>query len=94
MNELQASEDIYVELKLLGEQYRHYMKLHIMSLHELIHLLNYTTPGIKGLLTSWNEGNRKDKLSDFVERFWHYDKITCLSEMEFIEQYTDRKSVV
>jgi hypothetical protein len=44
-------------------------------------------PGIKGMLASWNEGNRKDKLSDFVERFWHYEKITCLYEAEFIEQY-------
>ena len=58
-----------------------------MSLHELTHLLDYTMPGIKGMLASWNEGNRKDKLSDFVERFWHYDTITCLSETEFIKQY-------
>lgn len=39
------------------------------------------------MLASWNEGNRKDKLSDFVESFWHYDKITCLDEIEFINQY-------
>jgi len=88
MTEFQASDDVYGELKMLGQQYRHYMKLHIMSLHELTHLLDYTMPGIKGMLASWNEGNRKDKLSDFVERFWHYDRITCLSEAEFIEQYT------
>jgi transposase len=88
MCEFQASEDIYGELKLLGQQYRHYMKLHITSLHELTHLLDYAMPGIKGMLASWNEGNRKDKLSDFIEYFWHYDKITCLSEKEFIDQYT------
>lgn len=87
MKEYAASEDVYGELKLLGQQYRHYMKLHIMSLHELIHLLDYTMPGIKGMLASWNEGTRKDKLSDFVERFWHYDIITTYSENEFIEQY-------
>ena len=87
MQEFQASEDIYSELRLLGQQYRHYMKLHIMSLHELIHLLDYTMPGIQGMLAGWNEGNRKDKLSDFVELFWHYDMITALNESEFIEQY-------
>lgn len=87
MKEYAASEDVYGELKLLGQQYRHYMKLHIMSLHELIHLLDYTMPGIKGMLASWNEGTRKDKLSDFVERFWHYDIITAYSENEFTEQY-------
>lgn len=87
MAEFKASDDVYGELKMLGQQYRHYMKLHIMSLHELTHLLDYTMPRIKGMLASWNEGNRKDKLSDFVERFWHYDTITCLSETEFIKQY-------
>ena len=63
------------------------MKLHIMSLHELTHLLDYTMPGIKSMLASWNEGNRKDKLSDFGEQFWHYDNIRCLSEAEFTKQY-------
>lgn len=87
MKAFQTSEDKYGELKLLGQQYRHYMKLHIMSLHELIHLLDYTMPGIKGMLASWNEGTRKDKLSDFVEQFWHYDMITAYSENEFIEEY-------
>lgn len=89
MEEFQASGDVYGELKLLGQQYRHYMKLHIMSLHELTHILDYTMPGIKKMLASWNEENRKDKLSDFVERFWHYDEITKMSESEFIEKYKD-----
>ena len=87
MKEFHASEDIYGELKLLGQQYRHYMKLHITSLHELIHMLDYTMPGIRSMLASWNEGNYKDKLSDFVERFWHFDEITKFTETEFIEQY-------
>jgi len=87
MEAFQASDDVYRELKLLGQQYRHYMKLHINSLHELTHLLDYTMPGIKGILASWNEENRKDKLSDFVENFWHYDMITSQSEAEFTDQY-------
>ena len=29
----------------------------------------------------------KDKLGDFVERFWHYDLITRQSETEFVEHY-------
>lgn len=87
MEDFQTSADVYGELKLLGQQYRHYMKLHVMSLHELTHLLDYTMPGIKKMLASWNEENRKDKLSDFVEQFWHYDEITSLSESEFIEKY-------
>ena len=87
MKEFQASEDIYSELKLLSQQYRHYMKLHIMSLHELTHLLDYTMPGIKDMLASWNEGTRKDTMSNFVEHFWHFDMTTVHSEHEFIKQY-------
>lgn len=87
MKEFQISGVIYEELKLLGQQYRHYMKLHLLSLAELTHLLDLTMPGIKNLLASWNETNRKDKRSDFVERFWHYDVITSMSEQEFTEKY-------
>ena len=32
MKEFQTSGEIYEELKLLGQQYRHYMKLHLLSL--------------------------------------------------------------
>lgn len=46
MSNYQTSQDIYRELKLLGQQYRRYMKLHIISLHELIHLPDYTMPRI------------------------------------------------
>ena len=55
MKEFQTSGEIYEELKLLGQQYRHYMKLHLLSLAELTHLLDLTMPGIKNLLASWNE---------------------------------------
>jgi transposase len=87
MEEYHAPGQVYGELKLLGQQYRHYMKLHVMSLLELTHLLDLTMPGIKKEFTRWKESNRRDKLGDFVERFWHYNEITSLSETEFIQQY-------
>lgn len=37
--------------------------------------LDYTMPGIKGLLKGWNEANGKDKLGDFVEEYWHFDNV-------------------
>ena len=83
----QVEEQVYGELKLLGRQYYHYMRMRIESVQELTHLLDYTMPGIKGLLKGWNEGSGKDKLSDFVEEFLHYDNITTLSEDEFTEKY-------
>ena len=81
----EASESTYTELKLLGRRYRHYMEMHIQALQELTHVLDYVMPGIKSLFSSWTESNNRDKLSDFVERFWHYDLITSMSCEEFVK---------
>lgn len=75
----EGDEETYAELKLLGRRYRYYMELHVKALQELTHILDYTMPGIKDMFSSWNEANGKDKLSDFVERFWHFDLITSMS---------------
>lgn len=82
-----GDEEIYAELKLLGRRYRYYMELHVKALQELAHILDYVMPGIKKMFNSWNEANGKDKLSDFVERFWHFDLITSMSLEEFTEKY-------
>lgn len=83
----EVEESVYAELKLLGRQYKHYMKMRIDSVLELTHLLDYTMPGIKSLLKGWNETSGKDKLGDFVEKYWHYDNITKKSEKQFIDSY-------
>jgi len=36
---------------------------------------------------SWNESNGRDKLSDFVERYWHFDNITSMTKSELIDDY-------
>ena len=73
----------------MGGRYRYYMELHVKALQELTHILDYTMPGIKKLLKSWNEANNKDKLSDFVEVFWHFDRITAMSREEFLSAYME-----
>ncbi len=83
----EADAGTYEELKLLGRQYRHYMRMRVESVLELTHLLDYTMPGIKGLLKGWNETNGKDKLGDFAEEYWHYDNITQQTQEEFMESY-------
>lgn len=83
----EGDEETYAELKLLGRQYRYYMELHVKALQELTHILDYTMPGIKKLFNSWDEASGKDKLSDFAERFWHYDTIIELSLDDFVEEY-------
>ena len=61
--------------------------MHVKALLELTHMLDYTMPGIKGKLKSWNENNGKDKLSDFVEKYWHYDNIVSMTKDEFVNDY-------
>lgn len=85
----EATEEIYQELKILGRQYSHYICMRIESVQSLIHLLDYTMPGIKGLLKGWQDANGKDKLSDFVETYWHFDNITKMSEENFINSYVN-----
>ena len=89
LKDYEAEESVYAELKLLGRQYRHYMRMRVESVLELTHLLDYTMPGIKNLLKGWNETNGKDKLSDFSEEYWHYDNITRQSEEEFADSYLE-----
>ena len=72
----EATGAICEELKLLGRQYRNYMKMHIESVQNLTHLLDCVKPGIKPLLGGWNESSGKNKLADFANEYWHYDNIT------------------
>ncbi|NRT35886.1 transposase [Clostridium beijerinckii] len=83
----ESSEEIYVQLRLLGRQYGHYIKLRIESKLSLTTMLDYTMPGIKTMLKSRLDKPEKDKLNDFIEEYWHYDNITKKSENQFISNY-------
>ncbi|HEX3028976.1 MAG TPA: IS110 family transposase [Clostridia bacterium] len=85
--EFDAGKKRYQELKLLSRQYSHYMKMRIESVLSLTSLLDSTMPGITKVLPGWKIETEKDKLSDFVEEFWHYDLITEKSEKQFTEKY-------
>lgn len=88
LRDTQASDEVYEELKILGRQYSHYSKMKVTGLLELTHLLDRTMPGIKKKILSKNSTKpAKDKLCDFVERYWHYDIITKMCEEAFVEDY-------
>ena len=87
LDNYEFSEGTYHELKLLGRQYAHYMRMRIESVLALTNMLDYTMPGVKALLNGWNESSGKDKLADFVEEYWHYDNITMKSEKQFVNSY-------
>lgn len=81
-------DDIYAQLRILGRQYSHYVNIRIQSKLALTNILDRTMPGIKSLLSSKrSETPTKDKLSDFVAEYWHYDNITKKSEAQFIKSY-------
>lgn len=80
--------EIYAELKLLGRQYDRYIWLKINCKIQLANLLDGVMPGIKTILQGTVPAySTKDKLCDFVEKYWHYDNIKKMSEKRFIEDY-------
>jgi transposase len=83
-----APEEVYVELRMLGRQYAHYITIKINCLLALTNLLDRTMPGIKKLIPSRNtETSDKDKLCDFVEKYIHFDHIVKMGERKFVESY-------
>ena len=76
------------QLRILGRQYAHYITIRIESKLALTNLLDRTMPGIKKLFSGKRSAEpTKDKLSDFVEEYWHYDNITKKSETRFVGDY-------
>ena len=88
-------DEIYKELKLLGRQYEQYVRLKVSCKIQLANLLDGVMPGIKSILQGTVPAySTKDKLCDFVEKYWHYDNIKKKSEKQFLsdyEKWTKRK---
>lgn len=88
-------DEIYKELKLLGRQYEQYVRLKVGCKIQLANLLDGVMPGIKSILQGTVPSySTKDKLCDFVEKYWHYDNIKKMSEKQFLsdyEKWTKRK---
>lgn len=88
-------DEIYKELKLLGRQYEQYVRLKVCCKIQLANLLDGVMPGIKSILQGTVPAySTKDKLCDFVEKYWHYDNIKKMSEKQFLsdyEKWTKRK---
>ena len=88
LTDFKTSEQYYVELRLLGRQYRQYMKFRVENVLALANMLDQTMPGIKTLLGDWNKDTGRDKLSDFAYEYWHFDNITKKTEKQFVESFT------
>lgn len=88
LSDFRSNEKEYMELRLLGRQYRQYMKFRVENVLSLANILDQTMPGIKTLLSDWNKYTGKDKLSDFAYKYWHFDNIKKKSEKQFLESYS------
>ena len=81
-------DEVYKELKLLGRQYEQYVRLKVSCKIQLANLLDGVMPGIKTILQGTVPAySTKDKLCDFVEKYWHYDNIKKMSEKQFLSDY-------
>ncbi len=83
------NSEVYDELKLLNHHYHYYIALRVKAKQSLTILLDRTMPGIKTLLLNRSNEPDRDKLCDFIRQYWHYDKITKMSESAFIKSYNN-----
>ena len=82
-----ADSEIYSELRILSRQYLHYVKILANAKVNLTDMLDRTMPGLKPLLKTSIRATGKNKLCDFVQKFWHCDVITSMSENKFVSEY-------
>ena len=80
-------EETYDELRYLSRQYIYYQNLRVTAKINLSNILERTMPRIKSLLRSNSSNFRKDKLTAFAMKYWHYDNITSKSEKQFVDNY-------
>ena len=77
-------DTVYRELQMLSRQYHRTVSLFIKAKQHLIDLLDQTMPGIQKLLQNSAENQ---KLTNFVVRYLHFEKICAMGEQKFINDY-------
>ena len=86
-NELVQStplDTVYRELQMLSRQYHRTVSLLIKAKLHLTDILDQVMPGIQKLLQNSAENQ---KLTNFVVRYWHFEKICVMAEQKFINDY-------
>lgn len=87
LEEYKVDALVYQELRALNRQYQHYMRVHVSQIQFMDKLLDDTFPGITRLIKHDSVAFNKDKLSDFVEVFWHADCVSKHREGTFVRRY-------
>ena len=87
LEEYKVDEENYRVLKELNRSYQHYMELRINQMNYIDQTIHQTFPGIKKLIPHNSGDFSKDKLLDFLEKWWHKDLVLEKTEEEFVEEY-------
>ncbi len=85
LKEYERADEEYAAMKALSRQYLSYMKSHVALAQNLDHLIDQVMPGIKKEFNGYDPVTGKDRLTDFLEEFRHYDCITSLGPKKFEE---------
>jgi len=87
LKEYERADEEYAAMKALSRQYLSYMKSHVALAQNLDHLIDQVMPGIKKEFNGYDPVTGKDRLTDFLEEFRHYDCITSLGPKKFEERF-------
>ena len=87
LEDYKVDEENYRVLKELNRNYQHYMDLRINQMNFIDQTIHQTFPGIKKLIPHGSGDFSKDKLLDFLEKWWHKDLVLEKTEEEFVEEY-------
>ena len=82
-----AMDELRNQLKTMNRQFGYYTKLKTAMKNNLISLLDQTFPGANTFFDSPARSDGSQKWVDFVETYWHVDRIRCMSLSAFIEHY-------
>lgn len=77
-------DDTYKELQLLARQYYQSVALLVKAKVNFSNLLDRVMPNIQSIL---NDNASNSKLSDFVERYYHFSHILDMGEKRFTADY-------
>ena len=85
--EFQRADQTYEAMRLLSRQYLAYQRPHVLLTQNLDHVVDLVMPGIKDEFDGYDPATGIDRLSDFLEEFWHYGCITSLGPKKFEDRF-------
>ena len=80
-------DELRNQLKTMNRQFGYYTKLKTAMKNNLISLLDQTFPGANTFFDSPARSDGSQKWVDFVDTYWHVDRIRSMSLSAFTEHY-------